>query len=53
MILFVPKELDGKIKFRENDIYVEEGVKLNMHEWLIYEEFRKDLKAGLTERIEE
>ena len=36
MILFVPKEPDGKIKFRENDIYVEEGVKLNMHEWMIY-----------------
>ena len=37
----------------EKMIYIEEGVKLNMHGWLIYEEFRKDLKSGLTERIEE
>ena len=53
MLLYIPKELDGKLKFRENDVYIKDGVKLNIHELRLYEELRKALKTGLTERIEE
>ena len=53
MLLYIPKELDGKLKFRENDVSIKDGVKLNIHELRLYEELRKALKTGLTERTEE
>lgn len=53
MLLYIPKELDGKLRFRENDAYIKDGVKLNIHELRLYEEIRKELKTGLAERTEE
>ncbi len=51
MIPYIPKELDGKLKFRENDVFVKEDVKLNDLEIKMYEEFRRDLKEELRERV--
>ena len=52
MIPWVPKEISKKIKFRNNDVLIKEGITLNEEEKKIYDKFRKNLKQGLKERIE-
>ena len=52
MIPCVPKEISKKIKFRNNDVLIKEGITLNEEEKKIYDKFRKNLKQGLKERIE-
>lgn len=51
MLPITPKELSGKIKYWENDIYVKDGIKLTSEEKAIFDEYRKWLKEAQESRF--
>lgn len=48
-----PKELDGKLDYHDNDVFIEEGVTLTEHEMKIYRRFREHVKNAWSIQFEE
>ena len=44
MIPYIPKEIEGKIKFSYLDVQVKDGIVLNEEEEKIFNEFRKHIQ---------
>lgn len=53
MLIVAPKELQGKLKYRNNDVFVRDGVTLTEHEMELYLEFRKEHHEAILARFEE
>ena len=48
-----PKELDGKLNYKNNDVFVRDGVTLSEHEIEIYRRFREHVKNAWSIQFEE
>lgn len=53
MLIVAPKELDGKIRFHDNDVLIRDGVTLTEHEMELYRDFRKEHHEAILARFEE
>lgn len=51
MLPIVPKELTNKIRFKNNDIYIKESIKLTDEEQKIFEKFREYLRKANKDRL--
>ena len=51
MLPMTPKELSGKIKYWNNDIYVKEGIKLTSEEEIIFKKYRNSLMEAQEDRF--
>lgn len=43
MLVIPPKEIDGKLKFGNNDVFVRDGFTLTEHEMKLYRQYREEL----------
>lgn len=53
MLVIPPKEIDGKLKFRNNDVFVRDGITLTEHEMELYRQYRKELHCARSIQFEE
>ncbi len=53
MLVFAPKELQGKLKYRNNDVFVREGFTLTEHEMELYRQYREELHRARSIQFEE
>lgn len=53
MLVIPPKEIDGKLKFGNNDVFIEEGVTLTEHEMELYRQYREELHRARSIQFEE
>lgn len=53
MQMIQPKELEGKLKYRNNDVFIRDGITLTEHEMEIYRRFRQSLREAFLARFEE
>ena len=51
MLPITPKELSGKIKYWNNDIYVKEGIKLTTEEKVVFNKYRDSLRKAQENRF--
>lgn len=51
MIPLIPKEIQGKIKFKHKDVLLKEGIVLNEAELEIFDKFREHIRNA--ERMED
>lgn len=53
MLVIPPKEIDGKLKYRNNDVFVRDGITLTEHEMELYRQYRKELHRARSIQFEE
>lgn len=51
MLVIPPKEIDGKLKFRNNDVFVRDGITLTEHEMELYRNIRKERIAHVLSNL--
>lgn len=51
MIPMIPKELVGKIRFKNSDVFIKEGVILTEEEQDLFTRFRKSVVEGWKDRF--
>lgn len=52
MTPFVPKELRGKLRYKDNKVYLRDGVKLNEHDTIVFNDYKANLEKELKKRWE-
>lgn len=53
MLVIPPKEIDGKLKFGNNDVFVRDGFTLTEHEMELYRQYREELHRTRSIQFEE
>lgn len=53
MLVIPPKEIDGKLKFGNNDVFVRDGFTLTEHEMKLYRQYREELHRARSIQFEE
>ena len=53
MLVFAPKELQGKLDYKNNDVFVTEGITFNEHAMELYRQYREELHRARSIQFEE
>ena len=53
MLVIPPKELDGKLDYHDNDVFIDEDVTLTEYEMELYRQYREELHRARSIQFEE